>query len=263
MPAELRVEPADFGGCPPGAKVLTLSHPERAGAINRGVLVGLDRALDASLQDGTRVVVVRGDGGAFSAGYDLSTLDAPAETDALPDTFLGQVLTKLQALPLPTVALVEGPAFGAGCELACACDFRVGDARARFCMPPARLGIIYSLDGLMRVARLVGLQRARRMFLTADRFHAADAHAWGLLDFLSDEGKAQEQAFALARMLAAMAPLAVAGMKEGLGLLEAPRATGEERARFDGLRRQAFASADAAEGIAAFLERRPAKFRGR
>lgn len=263
MPAELRVEPGDLAGCPPGTRVLTLSHPERAGAINRGVLEALSKALEASLFDGTRVLVVRGAGGAFSAGYDLSALEPPADSGALPDTYLGQVLTRLQTLPIPSIALVEGPAFGAGCELACACDFRVGDGRARFCMPPARLGIVYSLDGLMRVARLVGLQRARRMFLTADRFHAEDAHAWGLLDLLADEGKAEEQAFALARMLAAMAPLAVAGMKEGLGLLEAPRATAEERQRFDGLRRQAFSSADAAEGVAAFLERRPAKFSGR
>jgi enoyl-CoA hydratase/carnithine racemase len=257
MPGELRVEAQE-----PGVTLLTLSHPERKGAITHGMLQSLDAALDAAVRGAARVVLVRGEGGAFSAGYDLSTLDAPA-SDGLPDTYLGQVLTKLQRLPIPTVALVEGPAFGAGCELACACDLRVGDTRARFCMPPARLGIVYSLDGLARVARLVGLQRARRMFLTADRIDAQDAHAWGLLDLLAEEGKAAEQAAALARVLAAMSPLAIAGMKEGFALLETPAPADAERQRHASLRRAAFESKDAAEGIAAFLERRPAKFEGK
>jgi enoyl-CoA hydratase/carnithine racemase len=258
MPPQLRIEPARGG-----VRVLTISHPEKKGALNHELLVALDVALDAARREGVRALLIRGEAGAFSAGYDLSAIEPATDPDALPDTYLGQVLSKLQHLPIPTVAVVDGPAFGAGCELACACDFRVGDAAARFCMPPARLGIVYSLDGLARVARLVGLQRARRMFLTADRIHAPEAHAWGLLDLVAEEGKAFAQAHELGERLADLAPLAIAGMKESLGVLETPLATAAQRTHLEALRREAFTSRDAAEGIAAFLERRAAKFEGR
>jgi enoyl-CoA hydratase len=258
MPPQLRVELAKAG-----VRVLTISHPEKKGALNHELLVALDTALELAVNDGLRALMIRGEAGAFSAGYDLSAIEPAANPQALPDTYLGQVLTRLQRLPLATVAVVDGPAFGAGCELACSCDFRVGDANARFCMPPARLGIVYSLDGLARVARLVGLQRARRMFLTADRIHAPEAHAWGLLDLLADEGQAFAQAQELAHRLADLAPLAISGMKQALGLLEAPLASEAQRAQLEALRRQAFESQDALEGIAAFLERRVPQFQGR
>lgn len=257
MPAELRAEPGTAG-----VWVLTLSHPERKGALNHALLEALEVQLDLAVSDGARVLLLRGEGGAFSAGYDLGNLDLPDQGGALPDAYLEAVMGKLERLPLPTIAQVAGPAFGAGCELACACDFRVGDGCALFCMPPARLGIVYSLDGLARVARLVGLQRARKMALTACRVGADEAHAWGLLDVRAPDGQAAAQAEALAAELGALAPLALRGMKRGLALLGA-RALEAERAELDGLRRRAFESADAAEGIAAFLERRAPKFSGR
>ncbi len=117
----------------------------------------------------------------------------------------------LEAHPSPSVAVVHGAAFGAGCELACACDFRVGAPDTVLCMPPVRLGVVYAPDGVWRVARLAGLQRARWMFLTAAEVSSAEALAWGLLDVVADDAAAR--AHALATTLAAGAPLAMVGLR--------------------------------------------------
>lgn len=256
MPAKLLVSDAA-----PGVRALRLSHPERKGALDDGALEALDRALDDVA--GVRVFLVRGEPGAFSAGYDLSSLGVPDREAPLPDARLVQVLSRLERHPIPSVALLEGPAYGAGCELACACDFRVGDPRALFCMPPSRLGVVYSASGLARVARLVGLQRARTLFLTARKVPAAEAQAFGLLDVLAQPGAAEAEALALCGTLAGMAPLALAGHKRGLSLLEHPVPDAAEAQAHEALRRLAFQSDDAAEGVAAFLQKRPPVFRGR
>src|SRR6185503_2138688 len=95
-------------------------------------------------------------GDVFSAGYDLTALNGFPEGTPLPDERLGVVLDRLMHHPAPSVALVSGIAVGAGCELAAACDFRVGNSAARFSMPPAKLGVVYALKGLRRLSSRVG-----------------------------------------------------------------------------------------------------------
>ena len=166
--------------------------------------------------------------------------------------------------PAPSVALVTGPAFGAGCELALACDFRVGDANAVFCMPPARLGVVYALKGLQRVVDRIGIGRARYMFLTGRRFGADQALRMGLLDVgVPTAAAARTEALALCRELAQAAPLAVAGMRRGFELLAKGGGTADEQARYEALRRASFSSDDAVEGRAAILEKRTPRFEGR
>jgi enoyl-CoA hydratase/carnithine racemase len=161
------------------------------------------------------------------------------------------------------VALLTGAAFGAGCELACACDFRVGDSRAIFCLPPSRVGVVYAPRGIRRVAALTGLGRAKWMLLTGRRVEAEEARMFGLLDVLTASGAAEQAAFTLTQELAAAAPLSIAGMKRVFGaLMRGPLSLEDER-EIDGLRRAAFNSADAREGREAFLARRAPKFSGR
>ena len=245
---------------PGGVRVLEVSNPQRRNALDDGLFEQLSAALaDAA---GVRAFLVRGAGDdAFSAGYDVTGLAPPAPSDRLPDERLGEVLDALSRHPAPSVALVTGPAYGAGCELACACDFRVGDARAAFCMPPARLGVVYSLAGLGRVAARAGEGTARYLFLTARRVGADEALRRGLLDVLAAPGQAEAEALALCAEVAALAPRALAGMKQGFELLRRG-ATASDEARYLTLRREAFTSADAREGLAAFREKRPPAFRG-
>ena len=245
MPASFSV--ADLGG---GVRALTLSHPARKNALDDQALGQLRAALtDAA---GVRCWLVQGDGDAFSAGYDLSTLVEVGEAGPLPDDAIGDVFDLLARSPAPSVALVRGPAFGAGCELACACDFRVGDATSVFCLPPAKIGVVYAPRGIRRVSAVVGAQRAKWMLLTGRRVAAAEAAQWGLLDLVSSDAEAD--ANALAAELAGGAPMAIAGMKQIF-------AGGE--GDFRAVRRAAFNSADAKEGRESFLQRRAPKFSGR
>ncbi|ATB27809.1 enoyl-CoA hydratase/isomerase family protein [Melittangium boletus] len=253
-PSSLRVDVEDEG-----VLVLTLSNPARRNALDDDQVARLDAAL-AAAPGQARAVLIRGEGGTFCSGFDLNLLSVPSG-ERLPDDALMACLARLEALSLPTVALVRGAAFGAGFDLAAACDFRVGGEDALFSMPPARLGIVYSPDGLLRVARLVGVARAKILFLSGRRLDAREALAWGLLDECLPD--AETRAMELCRTLAAQAPLAIAGMKESFRLLTRPALSEEERAWSREVRARAFASEDAREGRAAFLEKRTPRFRGR
>lgn len=205
-----------------------------------------------------RALLIRGSpGGAFCAGYDLDKLCVPSAEGALPDDRLTEVLLALEAHPAPSVALVEGAAYGAGCDLAAACDFRIGAPRATFCMPPAKLGIVYGREGIRRLSALCGVPFAKRMFLTGVAVRADEAAARGLLDTLSED--AEGEARALCEALVSAAPLAVKGMKATFHSL----AHGGDEAALRALRREAFLSEDAREGRQAFLEKRRPNFQGR
>jgi len=247
---------------PGGVRELTVSNPARKNALDDGLLEQLDAALSSA--DGVRAWLVRGAGqGIFSAGYDLTSLSEYHPGTRLPDERLGEVLDRLSRHPAPSVALVTGPAIGAGCELAVACDFRVGDAKALFAMPPAKIGVVYALKGMQRLVARVGEGRARYLFLTGRRLGADEALRVGLLDVkVDDAAEAEAQAVVLCAELAANAPLAVRGMKVGLALLEAGGGSAEERERYEALRRASFNSKDAREGRDAVLEKRAPRFTG-
>lgn len=258
MPAALRVD--DLGD---GVRQLTVSNPGRKNALDDGFLEALAAAVAGGA--GVRAWLVRGDGeGIFSSGYDLAGLAKLEPHQRLPDERIGEVFDALMQHPAPSVALVTGPAFGAGCELALTCDFRVGDAKAVFCMPPAKVGVVYALKGLSRVVERVGEGHARFMFLTGRRFGADDAFRMGLLDVLKPSAPdAEAEAVALCRELAQAAPLAVEGMRKGFALLAQGGGSPEQRAGYEALRRASFLSDDAREGRTAILEKRAPAFRGR
>jgi enoyl-CoA hydratase/carnithine racemase len=258
VPAALGID--DLGG---GVRQLSIAHPERRNALDDGLL----EALAAAVADGAgvRAWLVRSAGeGIFSSGYDLSGLARGEPGVPLPDERIGEVFDALATHPAPSVALVTGPAFGAGCELALACDFRVGDANAVFCMPPAKLGVVYALKGMARLVERIGVGRARFMFLTGRRCNADEALRMGLLDSLeSTADGARTEALALCSELAQAAPLAIAGMRRGFALLAKGGGTAEEQAEYEVLRRASFSSDDAVEGRAAILAKRAPRFNGR
>ncbi len=247
-----------------GIRAFTLDRPDRKNALDDGLLNALAAALEAAASEHVRALLFRGRGGAFCSGSDLGALPEVEPGGPLPDDRVMEVLGKVPAHPAPSVALVEGPAFGAGCDLAMGCDFRIAAPSAVFCLPPARLGIVYSEEGLARVARVIGLQRARLMFLTGRRIDAQTALAWGLVDELATSAEdAEAKAMALCRQLAGNAPLAVRGMRRAFRFLDRAVLTDEERASLREARYEAFASSDAREGREAFHEKRPPVFSGR
>lgn len=245
-------------------RILTLDNPAKRNALDFGSLAELSQACADVARDRVRCLVIRGAGDqAFSAGFDLDAMDA-GDGDR-PDLAVERAMEALEAVPCPTVAYLNGPAFGGGCELAVTCDLRVARAGVSLGMPPARLGVVYAAAGLRRFLSLVGPSRTREMFFTGRPVEAEQALTWGLVNRVEPADRAEAEVLALAEQIAQNAPLAVQGMKRILRLLEASHERGltePERLEISDLRTRAFQSADLAEGRAAFAERRPPRFRG-
>lgn len=232
--------------------VITLDRPERRNALGLEACEDLHAALLAAGSDrsGVGAVVLAGAGGNFCAGADVSAVPSDRFLDALRG-----VLDALLSVPVPVIAAVEGVALGAGLQLAVACDLRVATPDSRFGVPAARLGLVMDHASVQRVALLAGHGPARAMLLAAEEVSGADALRLGL----AQRAGGVADAVAWATDIAGLAPLTVAAHKLALNRLEPPLADRD----VDEARRRAWVSADLAEGVAAFAERRPPRFEGR
>jgi enoyl-CoA hydratase len=244
---------------------VTLARPDRLNAIGRDTLRELDEILrDLERDHDVRALVLTGEGRAFCAGADideLSQLAGPADFAAFVREFT-DVLARLEAHPLPSVAAIDGAALGGGLELALACDLRVASDAARLGVPEVRLGLLPGAAGTQRLPRLLPCGIALQMLLTGAPLDAVEAHRLGLVNELTGDDPALVGAERLARELAAGPPLAHAAAKrlvqEGASLALTDAVT-LERDVVSGL----FGTADAAEGLAAFREKRTPTFHGR
>jgi enoyl-CoA hydratase/carnithine racemase len=243
------------------AGVVTLNREAKLNALSTAVEDALATALD-DVRDAATVVITGGPR-AFSAGADVAEM-----RDQDPAAILayyratGAVYERVAALPQPTIAAISGWCLGGGLELALACDFRVAERSARFGLPEVRIGILPSSGGTHRLARLVGVARAKELVLLRERIDADEAAALGLVTETVADGGALDRALALAASLAELPPLAVAVAKQALDAMpEASREAGllVERLGYALLAQ----TADAREAAAAFTEKRPPRFEGR
>jgi len=248
-------------------RVVTLDNPLKRNALDYRSLADIEAACAAAGRDGLRCLVFRGAGDkAFCSGFDIEALPTGPQEGDRPDLAVERTMEAVEAVPCPTIAFLNGSAFGGGGELAVSCDLRVARQGIFLGMPPARLGVVYPVGGLRRFLSLVGPSRARELFFTGRPVDAERALAIGLVDRLLPVADAERAAMELAAEIAENAPLAVQGMKRILRLLEAAHERGftpGEREEIALLRRRAFESEDTAEGRAAFLEKRAPRFQGR
>jgi enoyl-CoA hydratase len=253
--------------------VALIDRPERRNALNAELCDELRARLEESRD--LRAVVVGGAGDkAFCAGADLgrraADLDEGTSGDGGlehggGDTFrpaFEAVLDEIVSFPAPVIAAVNGPALGAGMQLAVACDLRVVAPNATFAIPAARLGVMISSANVERLAALVGPGAARDVLLTARVLDVDEAEPLGLVQRRAPDALAGARQ--LADELATLAPLSLAGHKRALALVAASATLSEAaRAELADLEAAAFASRDLQEGLAAFAEKRTPTFEGR
>jgi len=239
--------------------VLTIEREERRNALD-GALCDQLRAHLSAHHD-LLAVVITGAGSAFCAGADLVTRFDDHGGDGFRPAF-ERALDAVVDFPAPVIAAINGPAIGAGMQLAVACDLRVAAPTARLAIPGGRLGVLLSVANITRLAQLVGTGLARDFLLTGREVTGAEAERIGLVQRVDAEPLLA--AIALAADIAAFAPLTVQGHKRALNLVAASAGpTKRARDAIGALEAAAFASDDLAEGIAAFGEKRPPIFHGR
>lgn len=246
---------------------VTIDRPERRNALTPDVISALMELLAAARGDRQlRAVLLTGTGEkAFCAGFDIEMIESVGGSDTGAERDLvDELATTVRELPVPVVAAVNGAAVGAGCDLAVACDIRVGSPAARFGMPPARLGILYGWKGVERLVNTVGPAAAKELLLTGSLIDAERAHHTGLLSAVVPADELLAEARRITDALAANAPLSVAGSKRMVDLLTRPGALSEgDHAALAEIQREVWNSEDAVEGARAYRERRPPEFKGR
>jgi enoyl-CoA hydratase len=243
---------------------VTLNRPEKLNALNHDVFKELDRTFaDLEHDPEVGVVILTGAGEkAFVAGADISELKGLDSAAARTLALRGQaVFQRIESLPKPVIAAVNGFALGGGCELALACHIRVASEHARFGLPEVSLGIIPGYGGTQRLSRLVGKGVTLDLLLSGEMCSAAEALRMGLVSRVVPQADLLASAEKLARTILSRGPLALrsalAAVHEGL---EMPLEQGlQYEAALFGL---LAATQDMQEGMTAFLEKRPAQFKG-
>jgi enoyl-CoA hydratase/carnithine racemase len=243
-----------------GRATITLARPRHLNRLHREDLLAL-QAHFATLarETSARVLVLTGSGRAFCAGFNLEELNEGDAAERDPRLF-EHMVDALEALPVPSIARLNGSVFGGATDLALACDFRIGVTGMELRMPAARLGLHYYPAGLQRCVSRLGLPAAKRLFLLAETVGADELRRIGYLDEVVAPEALDATVDAFATALADGAPLAVQGMKRSLDEI----ARGDfDRIRLREREARCASSEDLREGLAAFAQKRPPRFIGR
>lgn len=220
-----------------------------------------DLTAQALSRRGLRLLIVKGTGGAFSAGADIAefshlyaTRDAAMENQST----IQAAMRAIEDFPLPTLAAIEGACYGGGCGLALACDLRFAAKDAKFAITPAKLGLAYGIDDTRRLANAVGLSRAKDILFTGRTLDADDALRIGLIDAIHDPLQLDRAVHSLSTSLASASSHSARASKEILRRLVSGQRHDDDETR--GMFGDAFSGPDFREGFQAFVERRPPKF---
>jgi enoyl-CoA hydratase len=241
--------------------IVTINRPDTLNSLDRATLEALRHVLSELGKSDARVAILTGAGGrAFVAGADIAAMSKMSPAEALEFARLGQaVFAAIEALPLPVIAAVDGFALGGGCELALACDFIYASDKLKIGQPEVKLGVLPGFGGTQRLSRRVGLGMARELIYSGRTLGHAEALRIGLVNAVHPRAELLDAARKTALEIAAMSPsalmLAKRAMQEGADIALAPAIELEAQA-FS----RCFELPDQREGMAAFLEKRPAKF---
>lgn len=241
---------------------IDLANPSRRNALNDDLLRELIDALTQAAVESRAVILgAQSSSGVWCAGFDITSLPTDGSMPDPATSPFDRALTCVRELPIPVIAVVDGGAWGGGCNLALVCDLIVATTEASFAITPAKLGVAYDSAGIADFLAALPVNIAREMFFTAEPIDAARLERLGVVNSLHDSpAAAREAAHDMARIIASRAPLSLQSIKA-----EIASQCGSAEQDFDALhsvRKQVWASDDFREGRAAFVERRPANFRG-
>ena len=245
-----------------GIATLTLNRPEKRNAINQAMIESLTAHFtDLEQHRDVRVVVIRGAGKVFCAGRDLREMGQQQNAEGTARTGVVELFHQLAALRHPSIAMVHGDALAGGCEMALHCDLRVAADVARFGMPLARLGLSVPFELTCKLIEVIGTAFTKQFLLTAQPIDATRAYEIGLVHQVVSAAGLEQATYTMARAIAGNAPLALQGIKatiqRALSLREQIA-----HADLDALIERTRRSADAREGVRAWLEKRQPVFRG-
>lgn len=243
--------------------LITLNRPQALNALNGQLLDELGAALDgADMDGGIRCIVITGSEKAFAAGADIKEMQPKTYMGAYGEDFFSRAWDRITRCRKPMIAAVSGFALGGGCELAMVCDFIIAADNAKFGQPEIKLGVMPGLGGTQRLTRFVGKSKAMEMCLTGRMMDAAEAERSGLVSRVVPVAELLNDAMKTAEAIAEMS-LPIAMMtKETIN--RAYETTMAEGVRFERrLFHSMFATADQKEGMAAFIDKRKAKFEHR
>ena len=248
---------------------LIINRPEKRNSLTPDLLLAIKDILESLSENrDVRAVIVTGAGDkAFSAGYDISAFP----TEVLPGTedelksnvYVDACMESIALCRYPVIAMIDGYARGAGCELALSCDIRIASDRATFGMPPAKMGIVYPAKGIKKFINAVGFANTKEIFLTGRPFDAQRAKEMGFVSYVVPPEQLKEFAYEMAREISENAPLSLSGTKTIISYFMNMGQLGkEDEGHYSKLRFEALKSHDLAEGKKAFKEKRKPRFRG-
>lgn len=243
--------------------IIRLNRPERYNSFNREMALGLQQMLDQCAEDGTRCIVITGEGKAFSAGQDLNEVtdpDGPPLPSIVAEHY-NPIITRLRDLEMPVIAAVNGAAAGAGANIALACDIVIAKESSYFLQAFSHIGLIPDSGGTYHLPRLIGFQRASALMMLGEKVSAKDAESMGMIYKAVPEEEWDAYVNMLSKRLAAMPTRGLALTKKALNMsLEnnlADQLDVEEK-----IQTAAGKTADYHEGVSAFLEKRKPNFTG-
>ncbi len=241
---------------------LTLSNSARRNALNAKMWAELPKVLAAAKQDSAlRVLIVRGEGGHFSSGVDITEFESlyatPESAKKISDS-ISRAFKALAEFPLPTIAQIAGTCMGGGCALALCCDIRFADATAKFALPPAKLGLAYPFADLGRLIATVGVANAKDMLFSARTLNAKQARKTGLINSVFKVDNLDASVLNYGLGVSALSPQSLRISKQ----MFAAHSEGQngEVAQSEDWFLAGFNSDDFKEGYTAFLQKRPPKF---
>lgn len=242
------------------------NNDSKCNSLNKDMLAELIESIDNLHKEKARVIVLRANEGVkvWCAGLNIAELPKPGKDPLSYRHPFEAAMRKIQSVPVPVIAMIEGSVWGGGCDMAFTCDILIGTDNTTFAITPAKIGVPYNTPGMVHFLNMVELNIAKEMFFTASPVDAEQAKNLGILNHKIPIDELEEFTYKMAKKITCNSPLSIAVIKEQLNVISAARPLNSQVfEKIEDLRHKAYESNDYKEGVQAFLEKRHPRFTGK